>query len=200
MQEFNIVWLTFRNNISSYFVYFCTVNESSSKQRQNETNHSQTTNSSVVLFVNESMYLNELVEWIIQWLTHKDSSWIQYSILACYSASEIAYSLKRYLLQTRSHFETIRNVHSVLWMSSMTWYVSITFMLSLSCDLPTRCITSFPFTTHLSWHHGIVKCPSDVDFRISPVVGHLCTFWLLYYEYCEFGHATSFTYSFSSIL
>ncbi len=46
----------------------------------------------------------------------------------------------------------------------------------------------------------IVKCPSDVWFRISPkAVGQPGTIHLLFYKYYKFVHITHFTYFFSSI-
>ncbi len=45
------------------------------------------------------------------------------------------------------------------------------------------CVTFLPITNPLLWPHGIVKCPSNVHFRISPeVVVHLGTLNLHFIE------------------
>lgn len=44
------------------------------------------------------------------------------------------------------------------------------------------CAASLPITTPLPWPHGKVKCPADVHFRISEVVGHPGAFRVLFYE------------------
>lgn len=54
-------------------------------------------------------------------------------------------------------------------------------------------IDSMLFTNHLPWSHGIVKCPLDLLFNLG-------TFYLLFYEYCEFGHSALFTYCFSTTI
>jgi len=41
----------------------------------------------------------------------------------------------------------------------------------------------------------MVKCPLYAHFGIlQEVVGHLGTFWQLFYEYCEYGHSSFVTY------
>ncbi len=55
-------------------------------------------------------------------------------------------------------------------------------LLSLSCDLVL--IAWLQCHLQLPCSHGIVKCPSDAQFRIlAEVVGYLGTFCLLFYEY-----------------
>ncbi len=66
-------------------------------------------------------------------------------------------------------------------------------ILTLFCDLPATFFTANP----LLCLHEVVNCPLDANFRISlEVVGHLGTFCLLFYEYCELGNTALFTYCF----
>lgn len=66
----------------------------------------------------------------------------------------------------------------------LTLYLHTTFaVLLLSHDLPVSvfCIASPPFTTRLPWPDEMVKCPSDVHFKIlAEVIGHLGTFQHFY--------------------
>ncbi len=76
-------------------------------------------------------------------------------------------------------------------------------MLSLSCDLPAGIPVGMPFINPLLWPHGIVKFPLNAHLRISPEVGLLVTFCLLFA--CEvhtnlFEHATLFTLAYSFFL
>lgn len=62
--------------------------------------------------------------------------------------------------------------------------------LTVIRPITISCVPSLPFTNPLQWLHE-VKCPSYVQFRISPeVVGQPSTFCQLLKESCEFRHTT----------
>ncbi len=53
------------------------------------------------------------------------------------------------------------------------------------------------FINYLPWPHGIVKCPLNTDPGGGSSLGHLGTFRLLFYEYCEFFWQTIFHIQYS---
>lgn len=69
-------------------------------------------------------------------------------------------------------------------MNVQTYYISHVSIVMWPTGI--SCIPLLPFTNLLSSPH-----PLDVHFRISlEIVGH---FYLLFYKYCKFGHATMVT-------
>ncbi len=106
----------------------------------------------------------------------------------------------KYVYWVWSHIHLVRNLlcdfkksmFHIVWMSVelMKFWCTTSAILSQSSDMVSVAWTaSVPFTTPLPWPHGIVKCPLDAHFRISPeVVRHLYIFGLLLYEYYDYGY------------